>query len=236
MLNAAYADRPHILVVDDDDRIRSLLARYLTDQDMVVMTAGSAGEAREIMRGFAFDLLILDIMMPGETGIAFLTDLRRTEPIPVIMLTALGEADNRIEGLETGADDYISKPFDPKELLLRIKSVLKRQAPTAVPARDGGRNVGRWRFDTRRAELQHEGDIVKLTPVENNLLQVLTAQAGKILSREDLARLCQLEGQERAIDVQVTRLRRKIEDNPALPRLLQTIRGKGYILHADPLV
>jgi two-component system phosphate regulon response regulator OmpR len=234
MLTNAYADRAHILVVDDDDRIRSLLARYLTDQDMVVMTAGSANEAREVMRAFSFDLLILDIMMPGETGITFLNDLRRTQPIPVIMLTALGEADNRVEGLEAGADDYIGKPFDPRELLLRIKAVLKRQAPTVTPTRDGSRTVGHWRFDTRRAELQHEGEIIKLTPVENNLLQVLTAQAGKILSREDLARLCQLEGQERAIDVQVTRLRRKIEENPALPRLLQTIRGKGYILHADP--
>lgn len=233
MVATQFTDYPHVLIVDDDDRIRSLLARFLADHQIMVMAAASAAEAREIMQAFSFDVLILDIMMPGETGLQFLTDLRRTDRIPVILLTALGEADDRVTGFETGADDYLPKPFDPRELLLRIKAILRRNAGTATGRTDNTRPVGRWRFDPKKAELLDGDTIVKLTPVENNLLQVLTAQAGKILTREDLARFCQLEGQERAIDVQVTRLRRKLEENPALPRILQTIRGKGYILHDD---
>ncbi len=238
MVGEDFANRPHILVVDDDDRIRSLLARYLMDQQMVVMTAANAAAARDVLNGFDFDLLILDIMMPGETGLSLLTDLRRTRTVPVIMLTALGETSDRITGLSGGADDYLPKPFDPKELLLRIQAILKRRGvagPVAQPATDGQRPIGPWVFETRRGELQDlsGGQVVKLTQVEANLLRVLSAQPNKILSRDDLARLCQLEGQERAVDVQVTRLRRKLEADPAQPRYLQTIRGKGYILYMD---
>lgn len=232
----SYATRPHILVVDDDDRIRSLLARYLLDQQMVVMTAANAAAARDILNAFDFDLLILDIMMPGETGLSLLTDLRRTRTVPILMLTALGETDDRITGLSGGADDYLPKPFDPKELLLRIQAILRRRmvaGPVAQPVSDTQRPIGPWIFDTRRGELQRQGQSVKLTQVEANLLRVLSAQPNKILGRDDLARLCQLEGQERAVDVQVTRLRRKLEGDPAQPRYLQTIRGKGYILYTD---
>ncbi|MES2729783.1 MAG: response regulator [Pseudomonadota bacterium] len=238
-MSESFATRPHILVVDDDDRIRSLLARYLLDQQMVVMTAANAAAARDILAAFDFDLLILDIMMPGETGLSLLGDLRRTRTIPVIMLTALGETTDRITGLENGADDYLAKPFDPKELLLRIHAILKRQnqsvATTATASGDTRRCIGPWMFDMRRGELLDavSGACVKLTQVEANLLRVLSAQPGKILNREDLAQLCQLEGQERAIDVQVTRLRRKLEVDPGHPRYLQTIRGKGYILYND---
>ena len=230
---AALPELPHVLVVDDDDRISGLLARFLADHEIVALTAASAAEARDLLKAFQFDLLILDIMMPGETGLSFLEDFRRTERLPVILLTALGEADDRIKGLESGADDYLPKPFDPRELLLRVKAILRRNGQQATSRTDPTRKVGKWRFDPKKAELLDGDVIIKLTPVESNLLQVLTAQPGVILSREDLARLCQLEGQERAIDVQVTRLRRKLEENPALPRILQTIRGKGYILYDD---
>ena len=238
-MNTDFVSRPHILVVDDDDRIRSLLARYLLDQQMVVMTAANADAARDILSAFDFDLLILDIMMPGETGLSLLTDLRRTRTVPVIMLTALGETSDRITGFEGGADDYLPKPFDPKELLLRIHAILKRRGVAGVAdqagVNDAQRPIGPWIFEIRRGELQDisKDQVVKLTQVEANLLRVLSAQPGKILSRDDLARLCQLEGQERAVDVQVTRLRRKLEVDPAQPRYLQTIRGKGYILYPD---
>lgn len=233
-MESNFAEKSHLLVVDDDDRIRDLLSRFLIDSGFVVMSAASAYDAREILKDFNFDLLILDIMMPGETGLELLADYRRTETTPVIFLTALGETPDRISGLETGADDYISKPFDPKELLLRIRAILKRQAATGHKQRnDGTRRIGPFNFDARKNMLQRGDDIIRLTPVETTLLQVLSAQSGKVLSREELARLCDFDAQDRAIDVQVTRLRRKIEDDPSFPKLLQTVRGQGYILHND---
>lgn len=222
-------DAPHILVVDDDTRLRGLLQRYLTEKGFRVSTAAEGAEARAKMAAIAFDLLVLDVMMPGESGLA-LTRALRTEKseVPVLLLTARGEAEDRIDGLESGADDYLSKPFEPRELVLRINAILRR---TQQPEESAPEQVhfGGFRFDLKREEL-HEGDRpVHLTAAEASLLAALAQHAGETMSREALSTESPAIGTGRAIDVQMTRLRRKIEKNPKFPRYLRSVRGVGYV-------
>jgi two-component system phosphate regulon response regulator OmpR len=225
------ADLPHILVVDDDTRLRGLLRKYLTDSGFRVTTAADAAEARARLASLAFDLIVLDVMMPGESGLAFVRALRPDSQVPILLLTAMGDAQDRVRGLETGADDYLHKPFEPRELVLRIQSILRRLPSEA----DGAPEIclGDCRFDLAREELKRGPDVVRLTTAEAGLLKALAMSAGAALSREELGRRCAIAGGLRAIDVQVTRLRRKIEPDPKLPRYLQTVRGKGYVLRPD---
>jgi two-component system phosphate regulon response regulator OmpR len=228
----ALADLPHLLVVDDDTRLRTLLARYLGEQGHLVSTAASAAEARACLRSLAFDLIVLDIMMPGETGLEFARALRADQKtMPILMLTARGEAEERIAGLEAGADDYLAKPFEPRELLLRIAAIMRRAArPAEGPAPI---RLGRWQFDPDRAELVSGGEVMRLTDVENSLLRVLAQAPGVVVNRDDLAERSRVAINARSIDVQVNRLRRKIEADPRTPRYLQTVRGSGYVLRPD---
>jgi two-component system phosphate regulon response regulator OmpR len=223
-------DAAHLLVVDDDERLRDLLQRYLTGEGYRVTTARDAGEARTKLASVAFDLIVLDLMMPGETGLEFTRDWRRGSGLPILMLTAMGEVDDRISGLESGADDYLAKPFEPKELLLRIRTILKRASP---PKPQQQVAFGDCLFDSERQLLVRGGKNVRLTQAETALLAAFAARPGVILSREQLAELGIAQGQGRTIDVQVTRLRRKIEEDPRFPRYLQTVRGKGYVLQPD---
>ena len=224
---------PHLLVVDDDTRLRSLLARYLGEQGHLVTTAASAADARRILRTLTFDLVVLDVMMPGENGLDFARSLRAEgSALPVLMLTAQGEPEQRIAGLEAGADDYLAKPFEPRELVLRIGSILRRAAkPMETTVQQ--LKLGRWRLDVERMELSAGAEILRLTDVEAGLLKVLAQSPGVIVSREDLADQSRLPINERSIDVQVNRLRRKIETDPKMPRYLQTVRGAGYVLRPD---
>jgi len=224
------ADAPHILVVDDDDRLRSLLRQYLSEQGFAVSVAESAQDARGRLVSLAFDLIVLDVMMPGENGMEFAKSLRRTNQVPILMLTAMAESEDRIAGLETGVDDYLTKPFEPRELLLRIQSILRR-----VPRDEGGQPIrfGDHQFDAGRGELTRDGIQVRLTEAEAALLRVLVDHANTVLGREELIELTGAVGTDRAVDVQVTRLRRKIERDPRAPRYLQTVRGRGYVLRPD---
>lgn len=225
---------PHLLVVDDDARLRALLAQYLGEHGHLVTTAESASDARASLRSLAFDLLVLDIMMPGESGLDLARGLRHErKAIPILMLTARGEAEQRIAGLEAGADDYLSKPFEPRELLLRIAAILRRAAPPPAPAEDRFVRLGRWRFDPDRSELSAGSEILRLTDVEAGLLRVLAQASGAVVSRDELADRSGMPINERSIDVQVNRLRRKIELDPKMPRYLQTVRGAGYVLRPD---
>jgi two-component system phosphate regulon response regulator OmpR len=228
----ASAEKPHILVVDDDTRLRELLRSFLSKNGFRVTVAGHAAEARERLGVLDFDLIVLDVMMPGETGLHFATELRRTDDVPILMLTAMGETKDRIAGLETGVDDYLGKPFEPRELLLRIQNVLKRNRAAASPQDEPQRQVsfGPMQFDRELGELMHKGKRVALTDAEAALLRVLTARMGEVLSRETLCKSVGAAVNERAIDVQVTRLRRKIEPDPSFPRYLRTVRGQGYRL------
>lgn len=221
---------PHILVIDDDDRLRDLLQRYLNEHGFRVSAATDAQDARQRMGALAFDLLVLDVMMPGESGLEFAEDLRRTNNVPILMLTAMAEQDDRINGLEKGVDDYLTKPFEPRELLLRIQSILRRLPSTVSRAEI---MLGESIFRPERGELIREGVPVHLTEVEAALLSALARKPGEVLSREELIEVTGAEASDRAVDVQVTRLRRKIETNPKMPRYLQTIRGRGYILQPD---
>jgi len=224
-------DNPHLLVVDDDERLRALLQRYLTSNGYRVSAAADAAEARALMKSMAFDLLILDVMMPGETGLELTRSLRTHSQTPILILTARGLPEDRIAGLEHGADDYLPKPFEPRELLLRCGALLRRTTPTA---RSAHREVkmGEAVFDPDRGELRRKGKPVRLTSSEAALLKLFAANAGRSFSRTDL---CTRLGVtlERSIDVQVTRLRRKIEEDPKLPLYLQTVRGVGYVLVPD---
>lgn len=223
---------PHILVVDDDGRLRRLLRRFLSGNGYLVTTACDAADARAKSAYLVFDLIVLDLMMPGESGLDFAADLRRTSSAPILMLTAMGEAADRIAGLERGADDYLSKPFEPRELLLRINSILRRAPKPPAPAPTVV-TLGLVIFDPVRDELSRGGAPIRLTEVEAALLKALADRPGHILSREELSKLTKANGGERAIDVQVTRLRRKIESDPKLPHYLKTVRGKGYVLQPD---
>ncbi len=222
----------HVLVVDDDARLRTLLSRYLAEQGFRVTTASDAAEARDRLRVIQPDLLVLDIGMPGESGLDLTSALRRERAdVPILMLTALAAPEDRISGFESGADDYLSKPFEPYELVLRLRAMLRRTAPAVAPEPPGPVRIGRLLFDVERAELQDSGTVVHLTGGEAALLQALGAKPGEVLSREDLVGRLQMdEAGERAIDVLVTRLRRKIEADPREPRFLHTVRGRGYVL------
>ena len=224
-------DDPHLLVVDDDERLRALLQRYLSANGFRVSAAASAAEARALMKAMAFDCLTLDVMMPGESGLDLARDVRGHSQVPILMLTARGEPADRIAGLELGVDDYLPKPFEPRELLLRINALLRRVQPVAAAASVAVR-MGTALFDPGAARLTKAGKPVRLTGSEAALLQLFAANAGRSFSRSDL---CTRLGVtlERSIDVQVTRLRRKIEEDPKLPLYLQTVRGVGYVLVPD---
>lgn len=233
MQNVSYSSLPHILIVDDDDRIRRLLYRFLKEHGFVLAMAEDAFDAEQMMAVAHFDCLVVDVMMPGKTGTQFVEELRQaSNDIPVIMLTALGEIDDRIKGLEVGADDYLPKPFEPKELLLRLQALLKRRV-IGVPKAD--LFVGAWQYDPDRMELVDfdRGMSEKLTVVEARLLDALLVQSDRVISREDLAMACDVDPNGRTIDVQVTRLRRKLEADPKNPRYLLTIRGQGYVLRVN---
>jgi two-component system phosphate regulon response regulator OmpR len=223
---------PHVLVVDDDRRLRDLLRRFLADNGFRVTVARDAREARATVGSFAFDVIVLDVMMPGESGLRLASDLRGKIEAPILMLTAMGETEDRIAGFENGADDYLVKPFEPRELVLRLKSLLRRAQRPAAAAADELK-LGSFRFRLDRHELWKGDERVKLTETEARLLAALARSAGTPLTREALAAETGAEGGERAIDVQVTRLRRKLEDDPRGPRYLQTARGKGYLLLPD---
>lgn len=223
-------DIAHILVVDDDTRLRSLLQRFLRENGFLVSVAKNAAEARERLKSYVFNLLIVDIMMPNESGLEFLAKLREDNDVPVILLTAMGETADRIAGLETGADDYLSKPFEPKELVLRIKSILKR-APKKTLAKQERLDLGLCVYDIASKELlTKQGQVIHITPVEQSLLSILGQRFGQVFSREKLAEMLGAGQSPRSIDVQITRLRKKIEKDSKNPRYLQTVRGKGYML------
>ena len=227
---------PHILVVDDDKRLRVLLDQYLTKEGYRVTQAKDAADARAKLASIAFDLLVLDIMMPGESGLGLTEHLRRESPVPILLLTAMGEPGDRIKGLESGADDYLPKPFEPRELLLRIQSILKRAQIGEGTARHAGAvKFGPYVFEIDRRRLFRSGEPIYLTESENELLFQLARRAGNPVPREDLTGQSQGEGdsENRQIDVQMNRLRRKIEDDPRFPRYLQTVRGRGYVLQPD---
>jgi two-component system phosphate regulon response regulator OmpR len=227
----------HLLIVDDDERIRVLLQKFLMRNGFLVTAARDAGHARRILTGLDFDMLILDVMMPGEDGLSLCRSIRETSQTPIMLLTAKGETDNRIEGLEAGADDYLPKPFEPKELLLRINAILRRMPET--PAEDSVPKIlhlGPIRYDLERGEMWEGEGLVRLTATETQLMKIFSAKPGEPISRnklvEDLGR-DRGQAQERAVDVQITRLRRKIETDPKQPRYLQTVRGAGYMLTPD---
>lgn len=225
----------HLLIVDDDERIRGLLQKFLIRNGFLVSVARDAVQARKILGGLEFDLIVMDVMMPGEDGVSLTRDLRKRMQTPILLLTARGEAANRIEGLEAGADDYLVKPFEPKELLLRINAILRRvpQAKAAEPVRQVI-HLGAVRYDVDRGEMWRGEVPVRLTATEAALMRIFAAQPGVALSRERLvAEQGEDAAQERAVDVQITRLRRKIEDDPKVPRYLQTVRGEGYMLQPD---
>ena len=230
---APPAEAPHILVVDDDDRIRKLLGRYLRDNGYHVSTAGSAAEARAQLDGIAFDLIVLDVMMPGESGVEFTRGLRRTATVPVLLLTAMGEPEDRIAGLESGADDYLTKPFEPRELLLRVATILRRTAATPPATPETCVVMGEVRYFPARDQLLRGDEPVRLTTAESDLLRVFAANPGETMSRYALSERLGGDASRRAIDVQIARLRRKIEPEPQNPRYLQTVWGRGYVLHAD---
>lgn len=227
----------HLLIVDDDERIRQLLQRFLIRQGFLVTAARDAAHARRILEGLDFDLIILDVMMPGEDGIAFTRALRQSSDTPVLLLTARGETGDRINGLEAGADDYLSKPFEPKELALRVNAILRR-VPHAGELETGPKvlHLGPVRYDVDRGEMWRGEASVRLTATESQLMRIFTARLGEAVSRTDLVEELgrdRNQAQERAVDVQITRLRRKIETDPKQPRYLQTVRGEGYMLAPD---
>jgi two-component system phosphate regulon response regulator OmpR len=230
-------DAPHLLVVDDDRRIRDLLSRFLLSEGYRVTTAESAADARAKLAGLRFDLMILDVMMPGETGFEFARSLRATSNVPILMLTARDEAVSRIQGLEIGADDYVGKPFEPRELSLRVANILKRAKPPAPAAAESVR-FGDFVFHLARGELRRGEEVIRLTDREREMMRVLAAVPGETVPRLALAGNGATGGAignggvigERAVDVQVNRLRRKIEQDPANPLLIQTVRGIGYRL------
>lgn len=227
----------HLLIVDDDERIRTLLQKFLMRHGFLVTAARDAAHARRLLSGLEFDMIVLDVMMPGEDGMSLTRSLRETMTTPILLLTAKGDTDNRIEGLEAGADDYLAKPFEPKELLLRINAILRRMPETPQP--DTAPKVlvlGPIRYDIERGEMWQGEDLVRLTATEIQLMKIFAAKPGEALSRANLVEELgrdRGQAQERAVDVQITRLRRKIEADPKQPQYLQTVRGAGYMLAPD---
>jgi two-component system phosphate regulon response regulator OmpR len=227
------SQQPNILVVDDDERLRRLLSQFLSDNGFLVTTAVDAADARQKLKHLLFDLIVMDVMMPGEDGLSLTKALKADKlQTPVLLLTARGEIDERIEGLEAGADDYLPKPFEPRELLLRMHAILRRVAAKPVVQNEAIR-FGRWTLDLERGELVDDAERLPLTQVEHNLLKALSSKKGEVVGREELAKLCELDAAERTIDVQITRLRKKLEEDPKLPKYIQTVRGKGYVLWSD---
>ena len=224
-------DAPHVLVIDDDGRIRDLLSRYLSEQGFRVSTASDALEARRKLQGLSFDILVVDVMMPGENGTDFTRGIREKLDVPVLMLTALGETDARIKGLEAGADDYLAKPFDPRELVLRINSILKRVRVEETPVVEQVL-FGPYTFSILSRELKKDGTVIKLTDREREIMVLFAQHAGDVVPRLDLVGE-DATANERTVDVQINRLRRKIETDPASPTWLQTVRGIGYKLHIE---
>jgi len=223
----------HILVVDDDARLRGLLSRYLAGEGFRVTTADTAADARAKLRAINPDLVVLDVMMPGESGLDLTGALRREQghDLPVLLLTARGAPEDRIAGFEAGADDYLPKPFEPRELVLRIRAMLRRAPPPLPEAPTGPLRLGALTFDRDRGELRDADGTVRLTGGEAALLGALAAKPNEVLSREDIAEALGMDDSgERAIDVQITRLRRKVEADPRDPRFLHTVRGRGYVL------
>jgi two-component system phosphate regulon response regulator OmpR len=227
----------HLLIVDDDERIRGLLQKFLKRHGFWVSAARDAAHARRLLEGLEFDLIVLDVMMPGEDGIALTRSLRDEIATPILLLTARGETVDRIAGLEAGADDYLAKPFEPKELLLRINAILRRMPPPEPASGDAALlRMGGVRYDLDRGELWSGAEMIRLTGTEHQLMRVFSAKLGEALSRTQLVEELGRDGgqsQERAVDVQITRLRRKIEADPKQPRYLQTVRGAGYMLVGD---
>lgn len=225
-------EKPHILVVDDDARICELVSRFLHEHGFISLTAGDVAKAEIMMECFEFDALVVDVMMPDKMGTEFVQELRgQGQEIPVLLLTALGEAEDRISGLVSGADDYLTKPFEPIELVLRLKAILRRTQKSQTKSTIY--KIGMWYFDIKHDELKSEHDLLNLTSMEASLLRALAESLGEVVSRDDLARRSGLSTGGRTIDVQVTRLRKKIEENSKTPRFLQTVRGKGYLLRAE---
>ncbi|MBV8513564.1 MAG: response regulator transcription factor [Xanthobacteraceae bacterium] len=222
-------DAPHLLIVDDDRRIRSLLSRYLLSEGYRVTTAESAADARARLAGLDFDLLILDVMMPGETGFDLVKSIRRSSTVPVLILTARDAAESRITGLELGADDYVVKPYEPRELSLRIANILKRTQPLAPPPPAETLRFGPFMYHVARGELRRGDEMIHLTDREREMMGMLAACPGETVSRLALAGNGAAAG-ERAVDVQINRLRRKVEQDPANPLIIQTARGVGYRL------
>ncbi|MGA1026670.1 MAG: response regulator [Rhodobacteraceae bacterium] len=231
----------HLLIVDDDQRIRALLAQFLLRNGFLVSTARDAAHARRLLAGLEFDLIVLDVMMPGEDGISLARAIRDMMKTPIMLLTAKGETEDRIKGLEAGADDYLAKPFEPRELLLRINAILRRMPEVAETAMTPKvLHLGHIRYDIERGEMWQGDQPVRLTATEAQLMRIFATTPGHPISRqklvEDLGRGGAAQGgqaQERAVDVQITRLRRKIETDPKQPRYLQTVRGAGYMLATD---
>jgi two-component system phosphate regulon response regulator OmpR len=227
----------HLLIVDDDERIRTLLQKFLVRNGFLVSAARDAAHARRLLSGLDFDMIVMDVMMPGEDGVSLTRELRETMATPILLLTAKGDTTDRIAGLEAGADDYLAKPFEPKELLLRINAILRRMPePEAKDEAPRVLNLGDVRYDIDRGELWQGDEPVRLTATESQLMKIFSAQPGEPISRaklvEDLGR-DRGQAQERAVDVQITRLRRKLENDPKQPRYLQTVRGAGYMLAPD---
>ncbi|WP_417206364.1 response regulator [Antarctobacter sp.] len=227
----------HLLIVDDDERIRGLLQKFLIRNGFLVSAARDAAHARRLLSGLDFDMIVLDVMMPGEDGVSLTKGIRETSQTPVLLLTARSETEDRIKGLEAGADDYLAKPFEPKELLLRINAILRRMpettAESSVPKL---LTLGEIRYDIERGEMWHGEDLVRLTATESQLMRIFSARPGEPLSRANLVEELgrdKGQAQERAVDVQITRLRRKMEADPKQPRYLQTVRGAGYMLAPD---
>ena len=228
---------PHLLIVDDDERIRQLVLTFLKRNGFLVTGARDAGHARRILGGLDFDLIVMDVMMPGEDGISLTRSLRESLNTPILLLTARGETEDRIAGLEAGADDYLPKPFEPKELLLRINAILRRMPEAqADELRPKSLHLGAIRYDIERGELWHGDELVRLTATENQLMRIFAETPGEPVSRASLVEELgsdEAQPQERAVDVQITRLRRTIEADPKQPRYLQTVRGAGYMLAPD---
>ena len=216
----------HILVVDDDDRIRELVKEYLEENHFLVTTAKDAIEAKKKIEIVKFDILVLEIMMPGESGLSLTKEIKKNNPTPIILLTAKGEIQDRIEGLELGADDYIGKPFEPKELLLRIKNILNK---TQIPALPEEIYIGNVLINLKKLSIKINNQKKKINPQEEKILEKMLRSPGKVFSRDDIGKIINIS-KERTIDVMITRLRQKIESNPKNPKYLQTIRGSGYVL------
>jgi len=237
-MNATEMPETHLLVVDDDERIRGLLQKFLRRHGFWVSVARDAAHARRLLEGLDFDLIVLDVMMPEEDGIALTRSLREDIATPILLLTARGDTADRIAGLEAGADDYLPKPFEPRELLLRVNAILRRLPPPATGALADAAvlSLGPVRYDPERGEMWRGTEAIRLTATEAQLMKIFAARLGEALSRAEVAEELgrdRGQAQERAVDVQITRLRRKIEDDPRQPRYLQTVRGAGYMLVGD---